>query len=591
MKSWRFTFLKLFFVFLLAGLTARLLYWQIVSYERLAVAATEQHLTTVRIDSPRGRIFAADGNLLVSNQTAFLLYASIPEIKKDLEQGETYEKRIEAIVNQIQPVLLEEEISKLREPGKLSRRDKETLSANLTLKIVSQLLMPEVVWVPLANKVPLPTKEKIGALRVKGLGFENQSERFYPEGTLAANLLGFVGKDTEGNDKGYLGLEGFYQDQLQGQSGKLTQEVDASGHPIIAVDTTAAVFKNGLDIETTLDRTVQYTLEKYLFDSARKYGAKEASGIVLDPRTGQILAMANFPAYDSGKWEQFKDVERRNSAISTIYEPGSTFKVITASAALDTGAVKTDTICPCDGPIKKSGYEVQTWNNKYNPNSNMAQILQHSDNVGAAFWAEKLGKTAFLEYLKKFGLGAKTDIDLQGEETGLIKKSQDWSEIDLVTNAFGQGVSVTSLQMASAVSVIANGGKLMKPYVVRKIITPEREIVNNPKEVRQVIKPETAGIMKELMLSAVEQGEAKRIIPKGYRVGGKTGTAQIPLGGKYDPNKTVASFVGFGPIEDPRFVMLIKYVEPVPIYGAETAEPTFFKIAQELYTYWGIEVR
>jgi len=147
------------------------------------------------------------------------------------------------------------------------------------------------------------------------------------------------------------------------------------------------------------------------------------------------------------------------------------------------------------------------------------------------------------------------------------------------------------LQMASAVSVIANGGKLMKPYVVRKIITPEREIVNNPKEVRQVIKPETAGIMKELMLSAVEQGEAKRIIPKGYRVGGKTGTAQIPLGGKYDPNKTVASFVGFGPIEDPRFVMLIKYVEPVPIYGAETAEPTFFKIAQELYTYWGIEVR
>jgi cell division protein FtsI/penicillin-binding protein 2 len=221
----------------------------------------------------------------------------------------------------------------------------------------------------------------------------------------------------------------------------------------------------------------------------------------------------------------------------------------------------------------------------------MAAILQHSDNVGAAFWADKMGRERFLEYIKKFGFGETTGIDLQGEETGLIKRSQDWSEIDLVTNAFGQGISVTTLQMASAVGALANDGKLMKPYVVRKIITPEKEIVNNPKQVRQVIKPETASLVKELMLSAVEQGEAKKLIPKGYRVGGKTGTAQIPLNGKYDPNKTVASFVGFGPIEDPRFVMIVKYVEPVPIYGAETAEPTFFKIVQELYTYWGIVVK
>jgi cell division protein FtsI/penicillin-binding protein 2 len=328
-----------------------------------------------------------------------------------------------------------------------------------------------------------------------------------------------------------------------------------------------------------------------LFDAAKKFGAKESSVVVLDPKTGAILGLANTPNYDPFKWDQFNDTERKNSAISNIYEPGSTFKVITASAALDAGVVKPDTICSCSGPIEASGYEVQTWNNKYNPNSNMAQILEHSDNVGAAFWAQKLGKQKFLYYLQKFGFGSYLGVDLQGEETGLLKDPKDWSDIDLVTAAFGQGLSVTALQMSSAVSVIANEGKLMKPFVVEKISSGDKEVVNSPKLVRQVIKPEVAATMKELLLAAVENGEAKRIIPHGLRIGGKTGTAQIPKNGKYDPGKTVASFVGFGPIEDPKFVMIVKFVEPFPIYGAETAEPVFFKIAQDLYNYWGIPIK
>ncbi len=220
----------------------------------------------------------------------------------------------------------------------------------------------------------------------------------------------------------------------------------------------------------------------------------------------------------------------------------------------------------------------------------MAEILERSDNVGAAFWAQKMGKNKFVDYLNKFGIGSLTNIDLQGEETGILNKLQDWGDIELVTGAFGQGVSVTPLQMVQAVSAIANNGKMMQPYVVSKIISKDKEIVNHPKEVRQVIKPEIASTMKELMLAAVENGEAKRIIPHGLRIGGKTGTAQIPKNGVYDPGKTVASFIGFGPIEDPKFVMIIKYTEPVPIYGAETAEPTFFKIAQDLYNYWGIGI-
>lgn len=590
MKSWRLTSLKLFFLILMAAVAARLFYWQVINYQRFAIAAGEQHISTVRIDAPRGRIYSADGNLLVTNQDAYLLYALIPEIKKSLGKNESYEDRVDQIIEQIVPILYQEELSKVKDPSKLSRKEKETIEAGLKNGIKTKLTTESLVWVPLEKKISVQSRDALAKLNIKGLGFEDQSVRLYPEAQLASALLGFVGKDADGNDKGYFGLEGYYEDQLAGKSGNLTQEVDASGKPIIASDSQEAQAKNGLDLETTIDRTVQYTVEKYLFEGAQKFGAKEASAVVIDPKTGAILAMASYPNYDPAKWDQYKENERRNSAIDAIYEPGSTFKVVTASSALDTGAVKVDTICPCGGPINIDKYQVQTWNNKYNPNSTMAQILEHSDNIGAAFWAQQMGKNKFLDYLNKFGMGALTKVDLQGEETGFLNRLQDWGEIELVTGAFGQGISVTPLQMVQAVSAIANNGKMMQPFVVKKIISKEKKIVKDPKEVRQVIKPEVASTMKELMLAAVENGEAKRIIPHGLRVGGKTGTAQIPKNGVYDPGKTVASFIGFGPIEDPKFVMIVKYTEPVPIYGAETAEPTFFKIAQDLYTYWGIAI-
>ncbi len=590
MITWRFNFLKVFFAVLLLSLAGRLFYWQVVSYNQLAFAATSQHLSTVRIDSPRGRILSADGEILASNQKAYLLFSMIPEIKKDLSQNQKYQDRIDDIVDQLTPILYRESLAQKIEPDKLSKKDKETLEANLRNDIKDKLSQENLVWVPLYRKLSPAAADEIKNLKIKGLGFEEQDRRFYPEGTLASFLIGFVGKDSDGNDRGYSGLEGFYQDQLQGQSGTLTQEVDASGRPIISSENVNSLPKQGLDIETTIDRTVQYTVEKYLFDGAKKYGAKSASAVVMNPDTGEILALASYPSYDPFKWDQFEDKNRRNDAISDVYEPGSTFKGITAAAALDSGVVTPETICPCAGALKIAEYEVQTWNNKYNPNSTMAQILQHSDNIGAAFWAEKLGKEDFISAVRSFGFGSTAGIDLQGEETGLLKKNQDWGEIDLATAGFGQGLSVTALQMANAFSVIANDGNLMKPFVVKKIISKDKEITNSPKVVRNVIKKETAIKMREMLLSAVEQGEAKKIIPHGLRVGGKTGTAQIPLNGRYDPSKTVASFIGMGPTENPKFVMIVKYVEPTPIYGAETAEPTFFKIAQELYNYWGIPV-
>jgi cell division protein FtsI/penicillin-binding protein 2 len=590
MKNWRLNTLKIFFTLLFLSVAARLFYWQVINYNELSVEASEQHLTTVTIESPRGRIYAADGSLLVSNKPAYLLFALIPEIKKTLGKDQKYEDKVESIVESLTPILYAEEIAAVKDPDKLSRKEKETIEANLKNRLMSQLSRTELIWVPLAKRVSLEASEKIEKLNLKGLGFEEQSVRFYPEGGLASSVLGFVGKNDEGNDEGYLGVEGFYQDQLKGRSGKLTQEVDAEGRPIIAVDNAESRPKQGLDLQLTIDRTVQYTVEKYLFEGAKKYGAKIASAIVIDPKTGEVLAIANYPSFDPDKWSSYSAEERRNSSISDAYEPGSTFKALTAASALDAGVVETDTICPCDGPIKVAGYEVQTWNNKYNPNSTMAQILQRSDNVGAAFWGKLLGKQKFISYIKNFGIGSALGIDLQGEETGLIKQLKDWGDIDLITTSFGQGISTTALQMTASVGAIANDGILMKPHVLKKISGREKELVTKPRELKRVVKSEVAQTMKELLLSAVEQGEARKIVPKGMRVGGKTGTAQIPLNGTYNPGKTVASFVGFGPIEDPRFVMLVKYVEPVPIYGAETAEPTFFKIAKELYTYWGIPI-
>ena len=347
---------------------------------------------------------------------------------------------------------------------------------------------------------------------------------------------------------------------------------------------------DGSDLLTTVDRTTQYILDKKLEEGVARFGAKSGAAIVLDTKTSALLAISSFPTFNLLDPTDSPSKNYKNLGISEVYEPGSTYKLVTFASALDSGAVNTDTRCPCKGPIHASGYEVQTVDDKYHPNSTITDILQHSDNVGAAFAARNMGTDTFLNYIKNFGFGATTNVDLQGEEVGIVKERKNWSEIELVTAAFGQGLSATPLQMVNAIAAIANDGELMKPYVVQKIIGPKGEIEFKPKKVRQVIKSSTAKIMKQLLLAAVEGGEAKDLIPHGYRVGGKTGTAQVPIAGHYS-TKTVATFVGFGPVEEPRFAMIVVLFEPsASIWASETAEPLFFEIVKELYPYWGIPV-
>lgn len=587
MKLWRLLFIQIFFVVLTATVVGRLLYWQVIQHEFLVAKASDQHEVTTLIEATRGRIFARDGSILVGNERTFLLFADLGEFKKSFKA----KKDVKKVAEKITKALFTEVLNFQKDPKKMSKVEKEALFVNTRNDIAERLNSQNLVWVPLAKKISQDSKKRVQSLKIAGLGFEEVERRFYPEGSLASQLLGFVGKDKDGTDTGYFGLEGYYDEQLRGKPGRLIQALDASGNPILTNDEDGSFPTDGFDLTTTIDRNVQFIVEEELESGVKKYGAKIGSILVMNPKTGEILALANYPNFNPSRWQVFEESNFRSSAISDVYEPGSTFKLVTMATALDAGVIKPNTNCPCKGPIRVSGYEIQTWNNKYNPNSSIVEILQHSDNVGAGFVAKKIGTDIFLNYIRNFGLGSPLGVDLQGEEAGLVKERQNWSAVDLVTASFGQGLSITALQMMSALSVIANDGKLMKPYVVKKISGREREITIRPEEIRQVIKPETAKVMKELLLAAVEGGEAKNLIPKGYRVAGKTGTAQVAIAGHYDPSQAVASFVGFGPVEDPKFVAIVKYIDPFPIYGAETAEPTFFKIAKKLYPHWGIPVR
>ena len=312
---------------------------------------------------------------------------------------------------------------------------------------------------------------------------------------------------------------------------------------------------------------------------------------VMDPKTGQILALASFPNFDPRSYADYSDALYKNPFISDLYEPGSTFKPLVMSSALNSKEVTPKTKCNiCSGPVLVSGYEIHTWNDKYFPNTNMIDVIQHSDNTGMVFVAQKLGVDKMISYLSSFGIGITTGIDLQGEVSAPLKPKNQWYAVDLATTGFGQGISVTAMEILDGVSAIANDGVRMQPQVVSGVEDANGNIVKiQPKVIDAPISAETAKAMTEIMVNAVDKGEASFARLKGYRIAGKTGTASIPIKGHYDPNQTIASFVGFAPADNPKFVMMVVLNRPTAsIYGAETAAPMFFDIAKNILGYYGI---
>jgi cell division protein FtsI/penicillin-binding protein 2 len=564
----RLKLIAAFFLIIFIILSARLFFWQVIRGKDLSAQARDQYQTGKSIVAPRGNILASDSTWLAARGEAWLVYASLPDIKENPRK----------IADKLAPFFLEEE----------SERTNLLLEVE---RIYSLLTKNEIVWVPIKHKISTEVKRNIEALGLEGIGFEIQETRIYPEASSAAHLLGFVGKDTEGEDIGYFGLEGYYNAPLSGKSGYLGRERDAMGLPIGIGDTTEVMAIAGVDLLTHIDKTIQLLLDEKLSEGIEKYGAVGGTAVVMNPQNGAILAMSAFPSYDPASYSEYGDEFFKNPIVSDSFEPGSIFKVLIMAAGLDSGAVEPDTKCEiCDGPLKVDKYFIKTWNNEYNPDATMLDVIVLSDNVGMSYVGQKTGADTLYDYLDAFGIGKATDVDLQGEMAPKLREKGTWNIVDLATTSFGQGVVTTPMQMIRAVGAIANDGMLVTPQVVDRILGENWGEDIKPEINERVISAKTANEVTAMMVEAAKNGEAKWTHLRGFNVAGKTGTAQIPIAGHYDEERTIASFVGFAPADDPDFVMLMTLREPSSSpWASETAAPLWYTIAKDLFIYFGIQ--
>ncbi|MBI2066166.1 penicillin-binding protein 2 [Candidatus Woesebacteria bacterium] len=564
----RLKIVTLVFLTAFLALGAKLFFWQIIKSQELAAQARAQYQSGKLLSAPRGNILAKDGTWLAARGEAFRVYAELPHLT------DSPKKIAEALAPFFVP-----DVS-----------DRDSLLVEID-RLEGLLSKKEVVWVALKEKVPAPVKKNIEALRLSGIGFEIQEDRVYPEASSAAHLLGFVGKNEEGGDVGYFGLEGYYNLSLSGKPGFEALEKDAVGVPILLGDSSEITAIGGVDLLTHIDKTVQRLLEKRLLEGMEKYGAAGGTGIVMNPKTGAILAMSSYPSYDPETYYDFGDSFFKNPAVSDSFEPGSVFKVLVMAAALDAKAVEPDTKCDiCAGPLKVDKYTIETWNKEYRPDSTIVDVIVHSDNVGMTFVGSRLGAETLYDYLDRFGIGGLTGIDLQGEASSRLRERGTWNIVDLATASFGQGVAVTPIQMIKAVSAIANGGRVVRPQVVDKLLGESWEEKIKTEIGERVISDETAKEITAMMVLAAKEGEAKWTHLKGFSVAGKTGTAQIPISGHYDEEKTIASFIGFAPSDNPKFIMLVTLREPqTSPWASETAAPLWYSIAKDLFPYFSIQ--
>lgn len=455
---------------------------------------------------------------------------------------------------------------------------------------VSAKLYSSKKWVPIASNISQNIKNILEKKLQTGLKFEKEFLRYYPEASLSGHILGIVGKDFQANNIGYFGIEGFYEKDLAGLPGLIKSEKDVFGKPILIGVQDVVKGENGRDLILTLDKNIQLIAKKYLHKGILSYGSKSGCVIIINPYTGAIAALTCLPDFDPSFYQNYNELEFKNPAISITYEPGSIFKPLIMAAALNEKKVKTGTLYHEKGPVRVGGHIIANWDDKYAGLITMVNVIEKSSNVGMSFVAKRLGENNIHKYLTKYHFGELTNIDLQGEIVGILKPKDKWYPVDYATVSFGQGIGVTQIQMISAFASIINGGNYYQPYIVSGIKSENGTIKKIfPKKINNTITKKTSVIIRKILQKAVSHGEVKWDIPKGYSFGGKTGTAQIPIDGKYDPSKTIASFIGFAPVSKPKFLMLVTLVEPTTsAYGSETAAPIFFEIARELLIYYNI---
>lgn len=432
---------------------------------------------------------------------------------------------------------------------------------------------------------------KIKELKIPGIKAEPESWRYWPENDLAAQVLGFVGF-SGGKREGQYGIESYFNKELEGKNGTVEGELDSRGSMISLGTRKNEPAVNGSDLVLTIDRAVQYNVEQALTKKSKDLGVRSAQAIVMDPSSGKIIAMANYPGFDPNNYSAETNFNVfLNKNIQSRYEPGSVIKPFSLAASMNEGKIKPNTTYEDTGRLVLDGWTIRNSDLKANGIQTMTEVLEKSLNTGAAYAASRMSKEVFYNYFKNFGFDMPTGIELQGEISGDLSNLDTKRDINYANASFGQGIAMTPIEIISGFAALVNGGKLMKPYIVDKVIKDDGSAEQAyPEEIRTVITPETSAKISAMLVSVVEKGHSKGAALKGYWIGGKTGTAQVPFEDKRGYSaETIHTFIGFGPVPDPKFIILVKMDEPKGVEFAESsAVPVAGVIAKFLVNYMQI---
>lgn len=544
-------------------LIGRLAYVQLIKGEELQNRALDQWTRKLPVAPKRGVIYDRNGNILAQSASTETIVARPTEIENPKE-----------VAQLLAPIIgtSEEDIY-----NKISDKSKSE------------------VW--LKRKVPKEMANEVRNFEIKGIVFTEESKRYYPNKNLASHILGFTGVDGEGQE----GIELYYDKQLKGTPGKIITETDVHGRELpYNVDQYISP-DHGWNLVLTVDQTIQYFTEKAVSDAMAKYNAKKVYAIVMEPKTGEILAMASRPDFDPNNPPRDLGFEGMQEYIKNInckdnLDPGSTFKIITSAAGLEEGVITPDSTFDCPGFKMVDGVKIKCWRSWGHGHQTFVEGVKNSCNPIFMETALRLGRDRFYQYLDAFGFGHNTGIDVSGEEKGVIMGKEAVKNVDLARMGFGQAISVTPIQLITAVSAVVNGGDLMEPHIAKEFRDIEGNVIEEieSKKIRQAISPQTSETMCSILEQVVMEGSGKNAYIPGYRVGGKTGTAQkYGSDGRIVQGKHIASFIGFAPADDPQVIVLFMVDEPEAAvdFGSQVAAPYVKMILEDTLKYLDIEPR
>ncbi|MHB8572030.1 MAG: peptidoglycan D,D-transpeptidase FtsI family protein [Candidatus Dormibacteria bacterium] len=541
------------------GLVTRLVYWQILQHSSLTAMAMAQYEKVVTLPAQRGAILDRNGLPLALDTPVFSVFA---------------------LPDQVDPSQRAELADKLAGPLQM---DREVL--------LQRIADPRHKFVYLKRRVPAEVATELQQDKFAGIGLVPETERSYLDGgvpgtTLASDLLGFVNYDGQGQ----YGVEGYYQKQLSGRDGQMSTFRDLADREIALGSTSRVDAVDGDQLTLTIDSSIQYVVERALADGVQKVGGEGGTAIVMDPATGGIVAWADYPAYNANQFTTQDPAAFTDQGVSGTYEPGSVMKVVSLSGALADGAITPDGRIQENGVISVGGFQIHNWDMKAHGNVTWTQVLEQSLNVGAVIAEQREGGANFYRNLVSFGFGAPTGIDLAGEANVALPALADLKDSQLATMSFGQGISVTPIQMLAAVNAVANGGVWIQPHVLMTRTTASGDSVDFTPVQRPVLSPDIENEMRQMMISVVEKGSGGLARVPGFtgQIAGKTGTASVAENGRYG-DQVIGSFAGFLPADQPRFTMMVVVRKPKILFeGAYVAAPVWREIASQIVVQWRI---